>query len=160
MLSILAKIGFDWQVALANLVNFLIILFILKRYAFTPIKTAIKSRQELIQKGVDDARKAETDKIMAEELRESTLREARKKADEIVSSANKQAEHIQNQAKEDALKIKERIIKDGEKTIEKAHDEMISKVKHKSAVMIASGIEKILGENMTEALNESYIKKV
>jgi F0F1-type ATP synthase membrane subunit b/b' len=42
ILGILGKIGFDWQVALANLVNFLIIFWILKKFAFKPVREILQ----------------------------------------------------------------------------------------------------------------------
>ena len=51
--EILGKIGFDWQVALASLVNFLIILFVLKKFAFKPIKKLIQERQNKINEGIE-----------------------------------------------------------------------------------------------------------
>jgi len=45
--QILSNLGFDWQIAFANLINFLIILWLLKRYAFTPIKNTLETRKKL-----------------------------------------------------------------------------------------------------------------
>jgi F0F1-type ATP synthase membrane subunit b/b' len=56
--EILGKIGFDWQVALANLVNFLIIVFLLKKFAFKPIAKIIQDRQNKINEGLENAKKA------------------------------------------------------------------------------------------------------
>ena len=70
ILDILGKIGFDWQVAVANLVNFLIIFFILKRYAFKPIANIIKERQDQVNEGLDNAKLAETNLMQAEQEKE------------------------------------------------------------------------------------------
>ncbi len=159
MLSILAKIGFDWQVALANLVNFLIILFILRKYAFDPIKKAILNRQNIIETGLENAKLAETDRVMAEELKSNTLKEARIKADEIVREANKKADDIIIKAKDQAIVEKNIIISEGHKEVEKRGKEMDNKFKEKSAGMIMLGIEKILGEKMTAEVDSAYIEK-
>ncbi len=160
MLSILAKIGFDWQVALANLVNFIIILFILRKFAFGPIKETISNRQKTIEKGLENARLAETDRIMAEELKNTTLREARVKADEIVREANKKAENLLSKVKEDAESLKKEILDSGYKEVEKKRQEMENKFKEKSANMIALGVEKILGEKITIEVDKRYIEKL
>ena len=54
-----ANLGFDWRVALANLANFLIIVWILKRFAFKPIKAIIEKRENTIKEGLDKAKEAE-----------------------------------------------------------------------------------------------------
>lgn len=43
--SVLSKLGFDWQVALANLVNFLIVYFLLKKVVFNKLRDAILERK-------------------------------------------------------------------------------------------------------------------
>lgn len=159
MLSILAKIGFDWQVALANLVNFLIILFILRKYAFEPIKKAILNRQKIIDLGLENAKLAETDRVMAEELKTSILKDARIKADEIVRDANRKAEDIIVKAKDQAMLEKNAIIIEGNKEIEKRGKEMDSKFREKSADMILLGLEKVLGQKMTAEVDRTYIEK-
>ena len=37
LIEILSKVGFDWRMALSNLVSFLIVFFILKKYALEQI---------------------------------------------------------------------------------------------------------------------------
>ncbi|MBU4369492.1 ATP synthase F0 subunit B, partial [Patescibacteria group bacterium] len=54
---ILGNLGFDWRMALANLVNFLIIFFVLKKYAFKPIKEKLEEREKKIKTGLEDAEK-------------------------------------------------------------------------------------------------------
>lgn len=159
MLSILAKIGFDWQVALANLVNFIIIIFILRKFAFNPIKEVISKRQSIINTGLENAKIAETDRVMADELKKSTLSEARLRADEIISDANRKAEMILSKAKSDAEILKSNIITQGEKELVKREEEMDSKFKDRSANMIYMGIEKILGQKLTNAEDSSYIQR-
>lgn len=159
MLSILAKIGFDWQVALANLVNFIIILFVLRKFAFNPIKEAISKRQSIIDAGLENAKIAETDRVMAEELKKNTLKEARMKADEIIGEAHKKAELILAKTKTDAEVLKKSIIDDGQKELEKRKQDMDSKFKERSANMIYLGVEKILGQKMTSLEDSSYIER-
>ena len=90
---ILGNLGFDWQMALANLVNFLIIFFVLKRYAFKPIKEKLEEREKKIKTGLEDAEKSATEWRMTQQTREKTLFDARKESNEIVGQANEKAEY-------------------------------------------------------------------
>ncbi len=107
MLEILGKIGFDWQVALANLVNFLIIFFILRRFAWKPLKNVIEERQQKIVKGLEDAQKAATDLKMAEEIRKQKVEDAKLHANQIVSDANLKSASIISAAEGDAMIARE-----------------------------------------------------
>ena len=88
---ILANLGFDWRVALANLANFLIIVWILKRFAFKPIEKAIKNREDKIRKGVEDAERAATEFQMAKQTCDKTIEEAKYEANKIIASSQGQS---------------------------------------------------------------------
>jgi F-type H+-transporting ATPase subunit b len=160
MVEILGKIGFDWQVALANLVNFVIIFFVLKKFAFKPIAKIIKERQDKINKGLEDAQKAETELMMAEETRKQKITEAKKEANVIIGEAQKKSDEIVSINKEEGLKIKSSIILEGEKQIQNKKESIKSELETETANLVVDGIEKILKENLTKEQQEKYIKKV
>lgn len=160
MLEILGKIGFDWQVAVANLVNFLIIFFILKKFAFKPLKKVIDERQQKIAKGLEDAQKAETDLIMAEEIRKQKVDEAHAHANQIISEANMKGISIVSSAEGDAMNAREKIIKDAHKMAAEAKESMQREVEEHAVGVIMQGLEKVLKESMTEEMQKQYIQKL
>src|SRR3989344_294671 len=92
--EILQKIGFDWQVALANLFNFLIILFLLKQFAFKPIKKVIDERQIKINEGLENAKKAKTELMMANQNKEKIISDANVAAMAVLSEGAKTKREI------------------------------------------------------------------
>lgn len=159
MLEILGKIGFDWQVALANLVNFIIIFFVLRKFAWGPIQKVIKERQDKIDKGLEDAEKARTDLLMAEQVKTTKIKEAKEEANEIVGSAQGKADAILEKNKNEAILLKEGIIKDGQKVIDEKTLAINKEVEKQTAQLILQGVEKVLKENMTVEMQKSYIEK-
>lgn len=87
----LSRIGFDWQVALANTINFLIVFFILKKFVFPPIKKMIEDRQRIINEGLDKTSIAEARLKEIDEMGKNTLREAKQEASKIITTAEKKA---------------------------------------------------------------------
>ncbi len=160
MLEILGKIGFDWQVAVANLVNFLIIFFILKKFAFKPLKKVVEERQQKIAKGLEDAQKAETDLMMAEEIRKQKIDEAHVHANQIISEANMRGNSIVSSAEGDAMNAREKIIKDAHKMAAEAKDSMQREVEEHTVGVIMQSLEKVLKESMTEEMQKQYIQKL
>jgi len=91
MEEILSKIGFDYRVALANLINFLIVLWILQKFAFPKIQEVLSERQAKIRKGLRDAEEAKQAKIDAEKSAESTRDSAHTEARVIVAGGQSEA---------------------------------------------------------------------
>lgn len=146
ILGILGKVGFDWQVALVNLVNFLIIFFLLKKLAFGPIKQVIEKRQQTIREGLDNARQAETDLFTAEKQKEEILMQARQEANTIVAHAQENAERLMLHKQKEAEQEKEKIITEGKRKAIKEFERMERDVRAQAADLIVQGVEKIIGE--------------
>jgi len=158
--EILSKIGFDWQVALANLVNFLIILFLLAQFGFKPVRKIIQERQEKINKGLENAKKAETELMMTDIKKAKIIEEAQKKANEIMGKAKQDGflmiENAKNKAKEEA----DAIIKIATQQNERDLKKMKKELEERNLELVLTATEKILREKMDDSSNEQYIKKV
>lgn len=96
------------------LLIFLILVMLLKKYAWKPIMAAIKSREEGIQTSIDEAKrvraemanlKAENENLLAQARaeREAMLKEARTMGEEIVSKSRRDAEAEYKRMVEKAL---------------------------------------------------------
>ena len=82
---------------LAQIINFLILLFILAKFAYKPICNMLEERKERI---ANDLAAAESAKVEAQEMRQSyedQLQAARKEAQEIVEKAVQEAKAVSAQ---------------------------------------------------------------
>jgi len=160
MIEILGKVGFDWQVALANFVNFVIIFFILKKFAFRPILKIVNERQNKIDEGLLNAEKAESNLLMAEENRKQIVSKAKLEANNIIGDAQTKGESIIEKSKEDALSVRVNIIKEGEIEIEEKRKSLQKELQKENSSLIIESLEKILHKKFTKEENEYYIKNI
>jgi F-type H+-transporting ATPase subunit b len=158
LLEILGKIGFDWQVALANLVNFLIIFFVLKKFAFKPIGKIIKERQEKIQKGLDDAKQAESALSVANSTKEEIIKEAKDEARKIVTNGEVLGKSIVKDAEAKALLEKENILKQARIDAEKEKQNMEEIFNKESADVIVAGMKSLMEGYVAKGQGEEIIK--
>ena len=75
-----------------QIVNFLLILYLLNRFLFKRVLALLDERQERISKGLEDAEAAARDRELARAEREAALDEARKEAQTMIARATKIAE--------------------------------------------------------------------
>lgn len=108
-MEILEHFGFDIRLFVAQIVNFLVIAYLFKRFLYKPLLTTLKKRQEVIEKGLKDAEKASKALEQAEEEKDKILEVASKEAENILTEAKKQSENIREEllskAKDDAEKL-------------------------------------------------------
>lgn len=98
-MEILSEFGFDLKLFIAQIVNFLILAYLFKRFLYKPLLGAVKKREEEIKRGLASAEKAEKALMSAEERK-----------DEIVNRAAKEAEKIINESRKSAQQEGERIL--------------------------------------------------
>lgn len=158
MLEVLGKIGFDWQVALANLVNFIIIFFVLRKFAWGPIQRVLSERQQKIDQGLEDAEKAKGELLMAEEIKSKKIDEAKSEANRVVGDAQTKADSIVSKAETESMDLRSKILKDAEKEASDKKDAVYSEVQKEFSNLVISGVEKVLKENMNPETQKSYIE--
>ena len=115
--------GVDGWKLLFQIINFLLLLYLLNRFLFKPVLKLMDERESRIRKGLEDAEAAARDRELALAEREAALDEARKEAQamiaratkiaddsraEILAEAKAQAEKVTSRAREEITAEKER----------------------------------------------------
>ena len=75
-----------------QIINFLLILYLLNRFLFKRVLALLDERQQRISKGLEDAEAAARDRELARAERDAALDEARKEAQTMIARATKIAE--------------------------------------------------------------------
>ena len=160
ILEILGKIGFDWKLALANLINIGIIFLVLYKFAFKPIRQKIEERETSIKKGLSQAHDAEIALKEAQDEREEIIKQAKRDAVLILEETERQRKNILKEAEVKALKERGTILEKAQMEIEGKQAEMERALNEKSAELISRGVTVMLQAEMTEEINERIIKKM
>lgn len=160
LLAILGKIGFDWQVAFANLVNFLIIFFLLKKFAFGPLEKVIRERKKKISDGIENAKRAETELFMAENIRNEKIAEAKKEANTIIGDAQQKGDEIVAESKAQAEDEKASIVASGEREVREKKEAIKKELETETADLVIGSLEKVLRESFDDKSQKDYIKKI
>lgn len=109
----LGKFGLDPILFVAQVVNFLIIAWILNRFLIRPLMANMKARREKIAQGLEDAEKARKSLEDAAKEREKVLQEASAEAFRLLQNARDEAERLR-------VAALERVGADAERLMEEA----------------------------------------
>ncbi|EKE19699.1 MAG: hypothetical protein ACD_8C00124G0048 [uncultured bacterium] len=159
MNELISTFHIDWKLIIAQLVNFGIVLFVLKQFAYGPMLKMMNERTAKIEKGIKDAEKAGKKLEEITQKEKEVLVEARKAAQEIVSKAEgvamKNKEEIIVEAKSQA----ERILTDGIKKIEHEKSKMMQEVKGEIADLVVAATGKLIDEKIDAKKDAELIAK-
>lgn len=126
------------------LVSFGIILFILKKFAWKPILSALKSREESIQKALDEASSARMEMANFKNESERIINEAKIERDNIIKEARDAKDSIVSEAKTKAKEEAEKIMRNARETISNEKMAAITELKNQVASLSIQIAEKIL----------------
>lgn len=159
-----SNLGINWQLFIAQLVNFSILLYVLYRFAYKPVLKMLDDRTTKIEKGLQDAEASHKKLEQAAEREEIILLEARKHAKEIIDKAD-----VQAQANRDELLVatkaeSDRIIAQAQKVAEEQKVKLVHEVKAEVAELVAFAVEKIIDEKVNtqkdaQIINDALTKK-
>jgi F-type H+-transporting ATPase subunit b len=148
ILEILGRLGFDWKLALMNLVNVGILFVLLKRYLFRPVIAMIDERRRVIKDGVDNALQAKTELLMAERRAQELIDDAKVEANKIVEVSHNEAKRVGEQIKTKAKEEIELLIAQAKRNIEIDKKEMKDTLRKETVQIVVLAVEKILSEKL------------
>lgn len=145
-MEILNVFGVHWKLLLAQVVNFSIALFILHRYLYKPVFAMLKKRQDIIAKGLADAKEAEVARLAIDGERETMLQSAREEGGRIVSDLRRQGAEKEHEMVRHAEEQSSQILSDAQKRGEAMCEHLLRESEKDVARMAVLAAEKILRE--------------
>lgn len=151
------ELGIEPVLLVAQIINFAIIFFVLKKFLYKPLFSVIDKRKREIEEGLAMARKIQEDEEKAKEKQEKLIADAKKEARAIVEEAKKQAEQQKKQMLADAQKevasMMEKAKAQAEAKMKAVEEEMRRQVVDLAALMA----EKVLPDVLSEADHRKLI---
>jgi F-type H+-transporting ATPase subunit b len=117
IMNLLHQFGVNYILLAAQIINFLIVLWILKKFLYKPVLDTLKNRRETIAKGLKDAEDARLMYEKAEEREKEILRKAQAEAKKLLEEAQKQHVEMLQKASEDAKSQADTILKEAREQI-------------------------------------------
>ncbi len=143
----LKEFGVQWPLLVASIINFVILLLLLKKFLYAPILKTLDERREMIKKSMENAEFIEKEKKKTEERVKSSLKLANEESLKIINRAHLAAEKsktdIIDEANQQALKIIER----AKEEIGHEKDEATKAIKRESAALISSALRQIVKDS-------------
>jgi F-type H+-transporting ATPase subunit b len=140
------------------LLSFLIVFFLLKRFAWKPILNMLREREESIEKALKSADEARAEMQKLQANNELILAEARKQSDTLIKEAREIKDKIISDAKNQASLEAEKVMKNATLTIENEKVQAINEIRNQIAEFSVLIAEKVIRKELsTESKQKEYI---
>lgn len=148
-MEVLNNFGIQPTLLLAQIVNFLIILFLLRKFFFGPIVKMLDTRKAKIEESLKNADLIERRLQETNEASKKTIDEAQLNAQKLMSNAKVQAQEIMDKANEEAKKSIADALVAAQDQIKAEKEKAISLVEQDSMLIISSIVKKVLGRSLS-----------
>ena len=141
-----------------TILTFLVLLYLLRRFAWGPLLQALDSRQDTIRKSLDDAEQTRKELAQVQEESARIVAKARVDADAIIASSRIDAAKLQEELKQKARTQADGIIENAEKQIQLRTEQSLDQIRGEAveiSLMIAS---KLIQRNLSEEDNTRLIE--
>ena len=158
-MDILNQFGVQPILLAAQVVNFLILLFILKRFLYKPILKVLEERKQKIEQSLKNAESIEKKLLQTNEEVEKILANALKEGQKILDESKEMAAQIIEEAKITSAEIIN-------KTYEQAHEiqkaesaRLLQEAREHVGSLVALVFEKITGKQISKEDQKKLIEK-
>lgn len=159
MIELLHKLGIDWRLIIAQMVNFFILLGLLYKFVYKPLLKMLEERRERVEKSIDQAKQIEANMARATRERQEEIAKARAESGRIVEEAKLAATAYRNKLIVEAQAEAEKIVKQAQSILATEKSAMLAEAKTELADLVVATTEKVLRGAMTETINRQYVEK-
>lgn len=154
----IAALGLNWQSFLFQLITFVIVLLILRKFVFGKLIAVLDARQKAVDDSLKNAAETEEKMKNAEKVIAGMLVEARNEADSIIAATQKEAARMVEAAEAKAAKRAEQIVKDAQSQMQVEVSKAREELKAETVQLVAQAAEKIIGEKLDASKDAALIK--
>ena len=154
--AIATKFGVTWPTLIAQMVNFLLVAFVLHKFAIKPILATYDERQKKIADGLQYAEEMKAQLMEAEKERVEKIKEAVSEAQKILGDARDQSKAMLEQKIQEASAQAESLIRKAGEATELERQKMLAEVKAEVARLVVETTARVLDKELSSEDKERY----
>ena len=141
-----------------TLVIFVILLFVLAKFAFGPITAAVEAREQALEKAIADAKRdrEEAARLVAEH--KSQIEGARAEAQRLIGEARTAGEHMKAKMLEDTKAQQAELLERARRDIDAERQRAIADLRREAVDLALAGASKVVERNLDSATNRQLVE--
>ena len=143
------RFGVDWPHFGAQCLSFVLVAFLLQRYAYKPILKVLAERKRLIKESLDNAEQIKQDLANAQAKVHERLVEAGAQATKMIEEARAAAAQVQERETQKAIAAAQAIVDKARQATEAEHARMLADLRHEVGRLVVNTTAKVTGKVLT-----------
>jgi F-type H+-transporting ATPase subunit b len=158
-LDALAPLGINLTFLISQIVNFIVLLLVLRAWAWKPIRRMLEQRRERIAQGLEDARVAAEARANAEKEAQTILGRAQAEANQKVRESADRAEQVAREIRAAAEKDVAGLRETAAGEAEQARTAALGELRGQVAALAIAAAQKLIGESLDEKRQRHLVEE-
>jgi F-type H+-transporting ATPase subunit b len=141
--------GFNTSLFISQVISFLIVCFLLHRFAYKPIIKILEERREEIAKGLANAEQIKRQLAETEAARQKIMSDANAQANKLIEEARAAAAKVQEAETQRAIAAAEGIIAKAREAAALDHQRMLQDLKKEIGQLVVRTTARVAGKILT-----------
>ncbi len=150
-------LGLNLPQLIAQIVNFFILLFILRLVLYKPVLRMLDERRQRIAEGLNAAEIARAEAAQSQANMQAQLEEARKESQGVIANAQEIANRIQAEAREQAARDRDAALERARTEIQLERDRAIAELRGEFADITVLAAERVIGQSLDKQTHQRII---
>lgn len=159
-MELISKLGIDWKLLIAQIVNFFILLFVLHKFVYKPVLEMLEKRSKTIEKGMRDAKESTLKLEQIEKLSAQRKSETEKEIGKLFDEARAQAETMKKEMMAAAASQADDLLRRTKLQITEEKEKMIQEVKREISSFILQTTQKVLQREFSEGDQKRLLEAI
>ena len=141
--------GVNWQLFISQLIAFIIVALLLKKFAYKPVLDMLEQRKHRIAEAEANAEKIKSELAETESARDKILNDARTQANKLIEETRSAAAELKEAKTQEAITSAEAIISKAQEAASAERDKLMSELKQEVGRLVVETTCKVTGKVLT-----------
>jgi F-type H+-transporting ATPase subunit b len=151
--------GLKKELFFSQLLNIIIVSFLLNQFAYKPIMKVLQQRRDRIAGSLNKEKEIEAELKRTAEDRHATLAEANQQANKMIEEARSSAARIAEQETQKAAASAEQIISQAREAALAEREQMLAEFRKEVGHLVGLTTEKVIGRTLTDDDHKRLVKE-
>jgi len=156
----IGALGISLSAFIIQLLTFVLVFLLLKKYAFTPVIKLLQDRRKVIDDGVKMGEKLAKEQAKFDAKLAAEMSKAREEADHIIATGHKEAREIAREAEKSAQRKADHILAEAEVRINEESERAKRALEKDIVGLVSEATEAIVGEKIDPKKDAATIDKI
>lgn len=156
----ISALGFSIPGLIANLINFTILLILLRLFLYKPVLKLLDERRRRIQEGLESAEQATSQAQASEDQARAAMQEAQQQARDTIQQAQEAAGRVREQLEQQARANADQIVTRAREEVQAERDQAIGQLRREFADLTIAAAERVTGQAIDRQAHQRLIDEV